>query len=292
MAKPGWINTLETDWRIFGRVLSETQGGFSRTGWMNLVIIITMAAILSLFGLLFSGLMEANQFISSLGSSVRVSVYLDGDSNLSDVVPGIRHMAQVKSVQVVSKEQAWKTMSASYDLPDVGNPLPDALHVEVDNPDKIEAVSQDIQKLPGVEAVNYPRKQLIRLQQLAKLLSWVGLLFLGFLGTMTLFIISNTIQLLIQARGREIEILRMMGVGNWFIRLPFLFQGGVYGLSGAILGSVPVLLAWYYLRQSASFLDWQSTNGSEVLAVGVMLGLGLLVGSGGAIFAVRRYLHI
>ena len=292
MQKPGWIQTLETDGRIFGRIMAETQGGFLRTGWMNLVIVVTMAAILSLFGLLFSGLMEANQLISSLGSSVRISVYLDSDTNLSDVVPGVRHMANVKSVQVITKEQAWKSMSQTYDLPDLGNPLPDAMHVEVDNPDMIEAVSKDIQKLAGIEAVNYPRKQLIRLQQLARLLSWVGLLFLGFLGTMTMFIISNTIHLLIQARGREIEILRMMGVGNWYIRLPFLFQGGMYGLSGAVVGSVPVILAWLYMRQSITFLDWQAHNGSEMLAVGVMLALGLVVGAGGAIFAVRRYLHI
>jgi cell division transport system permease protein len=288
----GWLHTLETDGRIFGRILVETQGGLARTGWMNLVIVITMAAILSLFGLLFSGLMEANQFINSMGSSVRISVYLNTDTNLSDVVPGIQHMDHVKHVQTVTKEQAWKAMSASYDLPDIGNPLPDALHVEVANPEQIEAVSLAIQKLGGVEAVNYPRKQLIRLQQLAKLLSWVGLLFLGFLGTMTLFIISNTIQLLIQARSREIEILRMMGVGNWYIRLPFLFQGGLYGLTGALVGCVPVWLAWFYLRQSVSFLDWQTASGSEVLAMAVMLALGVLVGSGGAIFAVRRYLHI
>jgi cell division transport system permease protein len=292
MQKPGWLAALETEGRIFGRIVSETQGGFTRTGWMNVVIVITMAAILSLFGLLLSGWLETNEFLNHLGSSMRISVYLNADANLSEAGPTIRHMPHVKSVQVVSKEQAWQQMSQSYDLPDIGNPLPDALHVEVADPQYILPVSQQLQRVPGVEAINYPRKQLLKLQQLARLLSWVGLLFLGFLSTMTLFIISNTIHLLIEARGREIEILRMMGVGNWYIRLPFLFQGGLYGLMGALLGTVPVWFGWYYLRQSLDFINWQTSMGTEWMAVCLMLGIGLVVGSGGAWLSVRRYLHI
>jgi cell division transport system permease protein len=287
---PGWLASLQRENRIFGRILAETQGGLRRSGWMTLIIMITMAAILSLFGLLLSGLLEANQFINSLGSSVRVSVYLNDESNLQDVLPAVKQVDHVRQVDVITKEQAWQTMSRTYELPDIANPLPNALHVEVTNPDQLEAVSQTLQKLPGVEAVNYPRKQLVRIQQLARLLSWVGVLFLCFLSAMTMFIISNTIHLLIQAKGREIEILRMMGVGNWYIRLPFLLQGGFYGLGGALMGSIPVVLAWFYVRQASA--DWQLGATSEATSVVVMVVLGVLVGSGGAVFAVRRYLSI
>jgi cell division transport system permease protein len=287
---PLWILNLQREWRIFGRILAETQGGLLRSGWMNVVIIITMAAILSLFGLMLSGLLEANQFMNNLGSSVKVSVFLHDDTELGDVTPAIKQLDHVRQVDIVTREQAWQTMARQFDLPDIANPLPDTIHVDVSDPDKLEPVSQALQKLPGVEHVNYPRKQLVRIQQLARLISWIGVLFLCFLSAMTMFIISNTIHLLIQNKGREIEILRMMGVGNWYIRLPFLLQGGFYGLSGAVLGSVPVLLAWFYIRQAGT--DWQLSGGSDITAVIVMLTLGILVGSGGAVFAVRRYLKI
>lgn len=112
------------------------------------------------------------------------------------------------------------------------------------------------------------------------------------MGTLTFFIISNTIHLLIQARGREIEIMRMMGVGNWYIRLPFLIQGALYGLGGAFIAYIPLSIVEHYLSQFFSYFQFSSSNYSLSVVFLIMLLMGIIVGGGGAATSTHKYLKI
>lgn len=287
-----FMENLMTDIRILGRILQETGGGIKRTSWMNLVIVVTMASILSIFGTLFTFMFETQSFVQNLGSGLKISVYTKEKSDVNEIQQKIRKLPNVKSIDVVTKDKAWQDMKSNYQVPDIPNPLPDTLHVQLTSQQYLESTAEDIKALSDVEEVYFAKNILIQLQKISRVTSMVGFGVNTFFGILTLFIISNTIHLLIQARQQEIEILRMMGVSNWYIQLPFLFQGAFYGLTGAFIAFIPLSFAQHYIN--ALFTYFQFTNSSYSMTLGfmVLLLMGLIVGSAGALFSVHKYLKI
>lgn len=286
------MDNLATELRITGRILQETVGGIRRTGWMNLIIVITMASILSIFGTLFAFVLETQLFVENIGSALKISVYASEDANLTDLRREILAMPNVKSIQLVTKEQAWEDMKQHYQVPDIKNPLPDTLHVQMADKKAIPPTVETLKGLKGVDDVNYAKSVLDRLESVSRITSLVGLVVSIFLGVLTFFIISNTIHLLIQARSREIEILRMMGVGNWYIRLPFLFQGAIYGLLGAFIAYIPLSIAEHYINVIFNYFQFSTSNYSLGVVFIVLILMGVFVGAGGAATAVHKYLKI
>lgn len=287
-----FMDSVATEFRITGRVLQETFGGMRRTGWMNLIIIITMASILSIFGTLSAFVLETQLFVENIGSALKISVYAKDDADVRDLQAAISRIQTVKGIELVTREQAWEEMKQSYQVPDIKNPLPNTFHVSVRQQEDIEATVSALKTLPGVEEVNYAKSILQKLKGISRATSVVGLAISIFLGTLTFFIISNTIHLLIQARGREIEIMRMMGVGNWYIRLPFLLQGAAYGLAGAFIAYVPLSIAEHYIHQLFSYFQFSTSSYSQGVVFIILILMGVLVGTGGAFASTRKYLRI
>ncbi|MBY0404540.1 MAG: ABC transporter permease [Cyanobacteria bacterium] len=287
-----FIETLNTELRISSRILVETIGGIKRTGWMNLIIIVTMASILSIFGTLFAFVTEVDLFTKNIGAGLKISVYTKPGYDVDDIAKTIRSLPNVQSTEKISKDSAWEEMKTNYQVPDITNPLPDTIHVQMTNQEYIEPTVTRLSQMEGIEKVNYAQSVLRKLEKVANITSIVGLAVSIFLGTLTLFIISNTIHLLIEARSREIEILRMMGIGNWYIRLPFLFQGAFYGLMGSLLALIPLSVAEYYINELFLYFQFSTSGFSQSYALMIIALMGILVGGGGAFLSVRKYLRI
>ncbi|WP_303674085.1 cell division protein FtsX [Vampirovibrio chlorellavorus] len=287
-----FMDNMATEIRITTRILQETWGGMTRTGWMNLIIIVTMASILSIFGTLSVFVLETQLFVENIGSALKISVYAKDNVDVTDVQAEIIALSTVKSVELVTKEEAWDDMKKNYQVPDIQNPLPNTFHVQVKDQEQIKPTVAKLKTLDGVEEVNYAKSVLDKLQGVSRLTSAVGLAVSIFLGTLTFFIISNTIHLLIEARGREIEIMRMMGVGNWYIRLPFLLQGAFYGLVGASIALVPLMAVNHYISLLFNYFQFSTSNYSSGVVTLVLFLMGVIVGSGGAAASTRKYLRI
>lgn len=286
------MDTMATEFRITGRVFQETWGGIRRTGWMNLIIVVTMASILSIFGTLSAFVLETQLFVENIGSALKISVYAKESADINTLQAQIGHIPTVKSVEMITKEAAWADMKKHYEVPDIRNPLPNTFHVQVKSQEEIPGTVDRLKALPGVEKVNFAKSVLEKLQGISRVTSVVGLVISIFLGTLTFFIISNTIHLLIQARGREIEIMRMMGVGNWYIRMPFLLQGATYGLVGALVAYVPLSVAEHYINQLFNYFQFSTSNYSLGVVFIILVLMGLIVGSGGAATSTHKYLKI
>ncbi len=287
-----FMDNMATEIRIATRILQETWGGMTRTGWMNLIIVVTMASILSIFGTLSVFVLETQLFVENIGSALKISVYAKDNVDITDVQAEIIALPTVKSVELVTKEEAWDDMKKNYQVPDIQNPLPNTFHVQVKDQEQIKPTVAKLKTLDGVEEVNYAKSVLDKLQGVSRLTSAVGLAVSIFLGTLTFFIISNTIHLLIEARGREIEIMRMMGVGNWYIRLPFLLQGAFYGLLGASIALVPLMAVNHYISLLFNYFQFSTSNYSSGVVTLVLFLMGVIVGSGGAAASTRKYLRI
>lgn len=288
---PDIVGSLTTELRITGRIFRETAMGVKRTGWMNLIIVITMASILSIFGVLMAVVIEMEVLVHSIGAELEVSAYVRDTANVEAVGEAIKKLPHVKQITLIPKEKAWADMQKEYPLPDIDNPLPDTIHIRMVNETHIPQAVQKIREMSGVEEVQYAKKILDKVRGITNGATAVGVIVLFFLGTLTLFIISNTIHLLIQAKKQEIEILRMMGVGNWYIRLPFLMQGATYGLFGAMISYLPLSIAVFYLSRFFTYLGFQSNEMITNYVLLILLVMGMLVGSGGAAVAVRKYLR-
>lgn len=286
------MGSLTTELRIAGRLIRETVMGLKRTGWMNMVIIVTMASILSIFGVVTALIMEMGVLIHNVGSELEISAYVKDGVSAKAVQEQVLDLPNVKKVTLIPRQKAWADMQKEYPLPDIENPLPDTLHVQMTKETFIPETVKVLRENKNIVAVQYAKKVLDKIRGITQGATAVGVIVSLFLGSLTLFIISNTVHLLIQGKSREIEILRMMGVGNAYIQLPFLVQGGLYGFVGAIVSYVPLSVAVFYLSQFFSYLGF-ATN--EVVSQSVfllLLILGVLVGSGGAFMAVRKYMHV
>ena len=158
------MTTLSTEMRVFGRILQETVGNIRRTGWMNIIIVVTMASILSIFGIVLSVLIETQFVVNSMGTGLRVSAYVSEKGNAHDVMEKVEQLEGVKSVTYISKDEAWTDMQQSYQTPDIPNPLPDTLHIQAKNQQVIEPLAETIGQIDGVEKVGYPKKVLKNLR--------------------------------------------------------------------------------------------------------------------------------
>ena len=286
------MSHFNADIRIIKRVVSETFKGIQRTRWMNLVIITTMAAILSIFGCLFRTSLAISDFVEHLGDSLEVSVYLKQGYNTETAKTEIFKIGNIKEIKVISREQAWEKLKHEMDVPDIKKPLPDTLRLKVKNQAEIEYVVTKVKNMPFVESIQYARdivEKIIKVGDMTSLATFVVLLVLGGL---TLSIINNTIHLVIQSRSEEIEIMRMMGVGNWYIRAPYILQGSFYGFCGAIISIIPLRVLENYILSMIQFFNMGELPIFTNLVVVVLMTMGIFVGSLGSFISVRKYLRI
>jgi cell division transport system permease protein len=107
-----------------------------------------------------------------------------------------------------------------------------------------------------------------------------------------MFIISNTIQLVIQSRKQEIEIMRMMGVNNWYIKAPYILQGAFYGFAGAVLSIIPLNILQYYLDKAHRFFNIPIPIMATNLVILCLLIMGITFGAGGSVISVKKYLKV
>lgn len=286
------VGSLASELRITSRIFRETALGVKRTGWMNLIILVTMASILSIFGILMMIIIEMGVLVHNIGSELEISAYIEDNVDPRTVRDKILELPHIKKITLISKEKAWADMQESYPLPDIENPLPHTLHIQMTNENYIPDAVEKLKTFPEIATVQYAKKVLDKIKGVTKGTSLVGVIVSFFLSILTLFIISNTIHLLIQGKSREIEILRMMGVGNWYIRLPFLIQGAAYGMVGAIISYIPLSIAVHYLTLFFHYLGFQTNDMILNYVMLILILMGILVGSGGAAVAIRKYMQV
>lgn len=281
-----------TDVRLIYRISMEAINDIKRTGIMNLVIITTMAAILSIFGALFRTTISMSQFANELGSVLEISVYLKENAPAKVLADKFSHFEHVKSVKVIPKDISWNSLRKDIELPNISNPLPDTLHVKVDNPVYINSVLAKI-KLDGyVESTGYADAFAKKLQVITHVINTTTLLVTLIVAILTITIINNTIQLVIQSRKDEIEIMRLMGVSNWYIRIPLVLQGAFYGFAGAVIAILPLQIVQNALTAVHKFFLIPAPIFAESMVIMTLLVVGISFGAGGSMLSIKKHLQV
>ncbi len=281
-----------TELRIVIRIIRETFKGFKQTGFMNIVIITTMAAILSIFGCLFRTSLGLNKFIDEMGNVLEISVYLKPQANAQKVVQSVRKIPHVQRIKLIKKERAWGDLKKQMTLPRIDNPLPDTLHVKISKQQYLNDAAKSLKKLKEVEDIRYAQDLAQKMRAVHDISSSVTFVTILLLGGLTMFIISNTIQLVIQSRKQEIEIMRLMGVNNWYIKAPYIIQGAFYGFTGAILSLIPLNILQVYLEKAHSFFGVPSPIMATNIVVLSLLTIGIVFGAGGSVISIKRFIKV
>ena len=207
---------------------------------------------------------------------------------------------RIKDYQFVSRAEALERMQRKYpeltaDLPT--NPLPDSYEITPKRAEEVKQLSAAIraEKFAGVERVKDGQQTSKRILQVARVIEVVFLVAVIVLLAASVLLIANTIRLSIFSRRREIEVMKLVGATNWFVRGPFMVEGLLCGLVGALAAIVLLLIG----KEAAlpSILGHIDSS-NDVKALGftltalILLGVGLVVGALGSGLTLRRYLKV
>jgi cell division transport system permease protein len=202
----------------------------------------------------------------------------------------------VKSLKFVSKEDALDEMEKRFpeltaDL--ARNPLPAKYEVTPKKAEDAEAIAQTLEPVPaGVGKVDYGEKKAKRVLYWAKLIGGIVLVGAIILLVASTILIANTIRLSIFSRRREIEVMKLVGATNWFVRAPFMLEGLLCGLVGAFFAVTLLLIAnEVALSRALGGEDDVNPLAFPLIAL-ILIGVSLLVGAAGSGITLRRFLRI
>jgi cell division transport system permease protein len=206
----------------------------------------------------------------------------------------------VKTVTFVSKADGLAKMRK--EQPDIvralqSNPLPDSFEVTPHSGENTTEIGASIQKahLAGVDEVMWGQKTTSRVLQLAHVIESVFLFAVAILLIAAMILIANTIRLSIFSRRREIEVMKLVGASNWFVRGPFMLEGLLCGLIGSVLAVVLQQVARDAVA-APNLDELDAAEGAHAIAFGlnalILCGLGLLIGAFGSGLTVRRFLKV
>jgi cell division transport system permease protein len=207
---------------------------------------------------------------------------------------------EVKKTSYVSKEQALEIMKRkspelTRSLP--SNPLPDAFELTPKHGEDVERIAAQVPKGPGtgIEKVNYGKKTAKRILRVARVIEIVFLLAVIVLLAASALLIANTIRLSIFSRRREIEVMKLVGATNWFVRGPFMLEGLICGFVGSVLAVILLVLGKEIaLPAILGHIDNSSDAHALTFAWNalILIGFGLLLGALGSGVTIRRFLKV
>ena len=263
----------------------------------------TMVLMLVLLSGLIIVLTGFDATLSYVEQEVQVVAYLKDSATSSDVASleaALHDMPQVTEVSYLTKDQALADFLARHpDEADVvkslpTNPLPASLQINLRSPSDYVDVANFLRDQDGVDQVQNIAQTVSQLTTVIGILRTGGAVVLLIVGVIVLFVVVNTIRLAVVSRADEIEIMRLVGASDAFIRWPFIFEGAFMGLLGAL---VTIVLVWLGQGPITAFMaDYfkvlpvvaSATVGRDVSLV--VLGTGLGIGVLGSWLSVRSYL--
>jgi len=283
--------------------LGEVLRNFSRNTGMQLTAIGTVAITIVLLGLFLfvrAALADAG---NRLLDQIEISAYLRPDATAAQAAAIGGFLAKdprIASAQFVPKKQGLaelraRTRGAIDTELLTENPLPDKFRIRVRQPEEVDSVAATVRRLAGVDNVVYGQKIVQRLLALGGLLRRVGIgLILAFVGVASI-IISNTIRLTVFARRREIAIMQLVGATNTYIRLPFICEGLLDGLIGALVALALLAGAraalWPRLLEALPWVQLTAMPVDARILAAQLISTGVAIGVLASWISVGRYLR-
>jgi cell division transport system permease protein len=266
-------------------------------------VLVTMLVV----GVFIPAVEVTNDAANTVRGRLIVDVYMKHNATTADAarvrkeILAVRH---VKSVQFVSKARAYQQQArqnpAAYNLLGGTNPLPDTFHVFPDNPANVlgihTALASDGRTIdPAIQTVSNKKNYTKKALELTSAVKWGGLAFAALLTIASILLIANTIRLSLYARRREVEVMKLVGATDWFIRWPFMIEGVIVGAAGGILAIVILAITKVALLDPL-FSGWSLVSQIRTIAfpalVAILLVASAAVSALGSGLSLRRFLRV
>ncbi|MGO9497535.1 MAG: permease-like cell division protein FtsX [Solirubrobacteraceae bacterium] len=293
-----------------GFFLREALRSMRRSAAPSFAALATVLVTMLVLGVFIPIVQATNGAANSVRGRVEVDVYMNTTATAADdqrVQRELLGLPHVKSVQFVSKQQAYQQQSAqneqAYQL--LGsNPLPDTFHVIPDNPSNVLAVHSEITGSgsgggglidSSIATVSNKQSDTQKILEVTNLVTITAAVLTVLLALASILLIANTIRLSLYARRREVEVMKLVGATDWFIRLPFMIEGVIVGAAGALLAvavlGVTKIAVLDPLASSWGLIAAPRTIGFTGLVI-VLLAAGTFVSALGSGLSLRRFLRV
>jgi cell division transport system permease protein len=286
--------------------LREAMRAMRRNAAPSFAALATVLVTMLVVGVFIPAVEVTTDAANTVRSRLIVDVYMQHNATaaaLARVKREILKIPHVKSVAFESKQQAYQQQSksnpAAYALLS-SNPLPDTFHVYPDNPSNVLAVRSALTPGggvldPAIQSVSNKKGYTKRALELTSAVKWGGLAFAILLTIASILLIANTIRLSLYARRREVEVMKLVGATDWFIRWPFVIEGIIVGAVGGVLAIVVLGVTKVALLDPV-FSGWSLVSQIRTISfpalIAVLLGASALVSAAGSGLSLRRFLRV
>lgn len=287
--------------------LRDSFRQITRHKLFSFLTILTIAITLTLLSV--ASLVAANSYNATkdIEEQLKIVAFLKQPSDPEDNTAFLNKLEKtehVTSVEYISKEEALESLDQQMSSEDLDikdslagdNPLPDSFQITVDQPENIESIAKMISNEEIVESINYGQDLVDNVVSFNKSAAVVGILVIALMILATLFLINITIQLTVNSRRDEIQIMKLVGAKNSFIRMPFFIEGIILGAFGALGAGIFVCWGYghiyEYISTNLPFLPLLNNNMMMIVLIVANVVVGIVLGAVGSVFAVRKHLKI
>ncbi|MBM2803038.1 MAG: Cell division protein FtsX [Deltaproteobacteria bacterium] len=294
---------------LLGFVLRRVGNSLHQLLWSHVLTTVTMAVALFVFGAFLLLQINLQQLLKGWGEQIQITAYLIKELSAADAEnlrQRLGSLPDVAAIRYTSPAQAWRDFQSALGTQSgllEGLPrdlLPASFEITLKPTYRDEPVVEDfterLRKENAIASVEYPKEWVQRLSLIVLAVQWAKWIFGGLMFLATFIIVGSTVKLALVARRDEFEIMQLVGASEELIQAPFVIEGMIQGLTGAVLsvaalwgafvlvqGEMPTLAAFLAPRSAPQFLDeW------NILLV---LAIGLLLGAAGSLFSLRRFIQ-
>lgn len=291
--------------------LKEGFSGLKKNLLMTVASIIAVAACISIMSFSYCVVSNLQYMLDQMEDSIGISVFLKGNlssediENMKTTISGLDHVTNVTYVSPADaldqlKDQWGADEDIFIGLDDSNNPLSHSFQVELDQIESQDAVLAELQKIEGVDKVEYGQSLSEMLMSISNVFQVAGILVMLVLGVISVMIIINTIRISVMNRRVEINIMKYVGATDWFIRWPFIIEGIIIGLIGAILPMIvglplygkTVSLFYNHIPFVENFVRFRVTGDVFSFVLPAALIFGILLGVVGSVTSIRKHLQV
>lgn len=301
---------MSLKFRIFKNVTKQGFQSMWRNRGMGLASVSSITAVLMILGVILILILSINNIMVDTKTKFdEIQVFLDDEAkedNVNNIVDVLKNSEGVISVTYESREQAleilrkdWEEDAYLLEGLEEDNPLPNSYIIKLKDIKYAKAIVDVVNGLDGVENITYYQGVIDKLMVLANYIRFGGLAVIGVLVFVSVFIISNTIKLTVTSRKREINIMKYVGATNNYIRGPFIIEGVLFGLCGALISIFIVYYGYGYLFNTINeklysmftfYLIEPKYIFNDIAIMFATLGVG--IGALGSIVSLKRFLNV
>ncbi len=278
----------------------EASVGLSRNGLMTIATIVTITLSLIVLGSFYIVIANSNYLLDMAKGVLELRVYLKDGADPYFLQSKIIEYQGVKDVKFISKEEGAKWLEKNLGVNDLfratENPLPNMINIKLQDDAKVKTLAKKVGTLEGIDEIEYGETFVEAMLIIVQIIWAVGIGLVTIIGVVVLYIIVNTIRITVFARRKEIEIMKLVGATNWFIRWPFMIEGIMLGMIGAIIALLLLSKGYYlviqYIKQLAPFIPLLAERVINRQMFVLMTILGVSFGVLGSMVSLKKFLRV